>query len=207
VADERGRERERYPVAYGAKIKVRADQKVKARTVLVEWDPFTNPILTEFTGRVEYQDIVEGITVREEFDEVTGMARKVVIEDPEGKLQPGVIIRTVTEGDTRVEASERHRYALPVGARAAARSGGRGDGSGCPPTPRGGREGDGPRAGREARGPGLAHRRSGGRGGARGGCGSRPVPERRDAGADGSDRCFVEPSAGYGLAVLSRWNE
>src|SRR5438093_5018998 len=87
VADDRGRERERYPVVYGAKIKVKADQRIKARTVLVEWDPFTNPILTEFTGRVEYQEIVEGVTVREEFDEVTGLARKVVIEDPEGKLR------------------------------------------------------------------------------------------------------------------------
>src|SRR5204862_2120413 len=116
VADERGRERERYPVAYGAKIKAKADQKVKARTVLVEWDPFTNPILTEFTGRVEYQDIVEGITVREEFDDVTGLARKVVIEDLEGKLQPGVIIRSAGEGQATAEATERHRYALPVGA-------------------------------------------------------------------------------------------
>jgi len=113
VADERGRERERYPVVYGAKIKVKADQKIKTRTVLVEWDPFTNPILTEFTGRVEYQDIVEGVTVREEFDEVTGLARKVVIEDPEGRLQPGIIIRS--EGQTEA-AGERHRYPLPVGA-------------------------------------------------------------------------------------------
>ncbi len=116
VADDRGRERERYPVVYGAKIKVKADQRIKARTVLVEWDPFTNPILTEFTGRVEYQDIIEGVTVREEFDEVTGLARKVVIEDPEGKLQPGVIIRSAGEGQATVEAIERHRYALPVGA-------------------------------------------------------------------------------------------
>src|SRR3989454_369960 len=116
VADDRGRERERYPVVYGARIKVKADQKIKARTVLVEWDPFTNPILTEFTGRVEYQDILEGVTVREEFDEVTGLARKVVIEDPEGKLQPGVIIRSAGEGQATVEATERHRYALPVGA-------------------------------------------------------------------------------------------
>ena len=113
VADERGRERERYPVVYGAKIKVKADQKIKVRTVLVEWDPFTNPILTEFTGRAEYQDIVEGITVREEFDEVTGLARKVVIEDPEGRLQPGIIIRSETLSDS---AGERHRYPLPVGA-------------------------------------------------------------------------------------------
>ncbi len=111
VVDERGRERERYPVVYGAKIKVKLDQKVKPRTVLVEWDPFTNPILTEFTGRVEYQDIVENVTVREEFDEVTGLARKVVIEDPDGRLQPGVIIR----GQAGTETGERHRYPLPVG--------------------------------------------------------------------------------------------
>ncbi len=109
IADDRGRERERYPVVYGAKLKVKADQRVKPRTVLVEWDPFTNPILTEFTGKVEYQDIIENITVREEFDEVTGLARKVIIEDPEGRLQPGVVIKT--PGDDTV-----HRYALPVGA-------------------------------------------------------------------------------------------
>jgi len=111
VADERGRERERYPVVYGAKLKVKPEQKVKMRTVLVEWDPFTNPILTEFTGKVQYQDIVEGVTVREEFDEVTGLARKVIIEDAEGRLQPGVIINSPETAGT-----ERHRYPLPVGA-------------------------------------------------------------------------------------------
>jgi DNA-directed RNA polymerase subunit beta' len=117
VADERGRERERYPVVYGAKIKVKGEQKIKARTVLVEWDPFTNPILTEFTGKVQYQDIVEGVTVREEFDEVTGLARKVIIEDAEGKLQPGVIIYGAhSEGAGVPTGSERHRYPLPVGA-------------------------------------------------------------------------------------------
>ena len=120
VADERGRERERYPVVYGAKIKVKPDQRIKARTVLVEWDPFTNPILTEFTGRVEYQEIIEGVTVREEFDEVTGLARKVVIEDPEGKLQPGMIIRSA---DPENASGERHRYPLPVGANLAVADG------------------------------------------------------------------------------------
>src|SRR5256712_8414581 len=120
VADERGRERESYRAVYGAKIKVTADQRIKARTVLVEWDPFTNPILTEFTGRVEYQEIVEGVTVREEFDEVTGLARKVVIEDPEGKLQPGIIIRSA---DPENASGERHRYPLPVGANLAVADG------------------------------------------------------------------------------------
>src|SRR6266851_4305506 len=112
IVDDRGRERERYPVVYGAKLKVKADQKVKTRTVLVEWDPFTNPILTEFTGRVEYQDIIEGVTVREEFDEVTGLARKVIIEDVDGRLQPGIIVRVV-EG--HADTGDRHRYPLPVG--------------------------------------------------------------------------------------------
>src|SRR6184192_693203 len=117
VADERGRERERYPVVYGAKLKVKPEQKIKQRTVLVEWDPFTNPILTEFTGKVQYQDIVEGVTVREEFDEVTGLARKVIIEDAEGRLQPGVIIYGAhSEGAGPATGSERHRYPLPVGA-------------------------------------------------------------------------------------------
>ncbi len=117
VADERGRERERYPVVYGAKIKVKPETKIKTRTVLVEWDPFTNPILTEFTGKVQYQDIIESVTVREEFDEVTGLARKVIIEDADGRLQPGVIIYGAhSEGAGPATGSERHRYPLPVGA-------------------------------------------------------------------------------------------
>jgi DNA-directed RNA polymerase subunit beta' len=129
VVDDRGRERERYPVVYGARLKAKPDQRVKPRTVLVEWDPFSNPILTEFTGKVEYQDIVEphdaeeagkrgeprNATVREEFDEVTGLARKVIVEDPDGRLQPGIIVRA-TDGQV-------HRYPLPVGAHLAVSNG------------------------------------------------------------------------------------
>ncbi len=115
IADERGRERERYPVVYGARIKVKPDERVKPGRVLVEWDPFTNPILTEYTGRVEYHDIIEGVTVREEFDEVTGLARKVVIEDVEGRLQPGVIIRAGAAAEP-TGGDRGHRYPLPVGA-------------------------------------------------------------------------------------------
>ncbi|MGH7391455.1 MAG: DNA-directed RNA polymerase subunit beta' [Candidatus Rokuibacteriota bacterium] len=114
ISDDRGRERERYPIVYGAKIKVKPDQKIKAGAVLVEWDPHTTPILTEVAGKVQYQDIVENVTLREEFDPVTGLARKVIIEDPEGRLQPGVIIRT--EGGHESSVPERQRYPLPVGA-------------------------------------------------------------------------------------------
>jgi DNA-directed RNA polymerase subunit beta' len=129
VADDRGRERERYPVVYGAKIKVKNDQRVKQRTVLVEWDPFTNPILTEFTGRVEYHDLIDtaeaeeatkrgetkNATVREEFDEVTGLSRRVIIEDPDGRLQPAIMIHTTAE-HAPLGGQREIRYALPVGA-------------------------------------------------------------------------------------------
>ncbi|MFQ5968347.1 MAG: DNA-directed RNA polymerase subunit beta' [Acidimicrobiia bacterium] len=92
VVDDRGREKERYPVVPGARVKVKEGQRLQAGGILVEWDPFTTPILTEVSGKLIYRDIVEGITVREEFDEVTGLARKVVIEDTEGKLQPRVSV-------------------------------------------------------------------------------------------------------------------
>jgi DNA-directed RNA polymerase subunit beta' len=130
VMDDRGRERERYPVVYGAKIKVKAEQRVKAGAVLVEWDPHTTPILTEFTGKVQYVDIVEerdaqeaakrgeatSATVREEFDEVTGLARKVIIEDPNARLQPGVLILAPDGEAMTAGLRERQRYPLPVGA-------------------------------------------------------------------------------------------
>jgi DNA-directed RNA polymerase subunit beta' len=63
---------------------------------------------------VEYQDIVDSVTVREEFDDVTGLARKVIIEDAEGRLQPAIVIRSADTPGTDV--AERHRYALPVDA-------------------------------------------------------------------------------------------
>src|SRR5437899_1846628 len=93
VADERGREKERYPVVPGARIKIKDEGKVTLGKLLVEWDPFTTPILTEVSGTVVFRDIVDGVTIREEFDEVTGLSRRVIIEDQEGKLQPRVSIK------------------------------------------------------------------------------------------------------------------
>src|SRR5499426_3753702 len=122
VADDRGRERERYPVVYGAKIKVKDEGKVTMGKLLVEWDPFTTPILTEVSGTVTFRDIVDGVTIREEFDEVTGLARRVIIEDQEGKLQPRVSVKAPTGagGDNTPDAESvgetRGRYMLPVGA-------------------------------------------------------------------------------------------
>jgi DNA-directed RNA polymerase subunit beta' len=109
IVDEKGREKERYPVVAGARLKAKEGKRAQQGQILVEWDLFTTPILTEVSGRLTYRDIVEGVTVREEFDEVTGLARKVIIEDQEGKLQPRVSIKD-EKGNTIA------RNLLPVGA-------------------------------------------------------------------------------------------
>src|SRR6266568_1829311 len=120
VVDEKGREKERYPVVPGARIKVKDDGRVALGKLLVEWDPFTTPIMTEVSGTVMFRDIVDGVTIREEFEEVTGLSRRVIIEDQEGKLQPRVSIKVAGAGDVpegEVGAGEtRGRYMLPVGA-------------------------------------------------------------------------------------------
>ncbi len=119
VMDDKGREKERYPVVYGAKIKMQESKRATAGQVLVEWDPYTTPILTEVSGRLLYRDILESVTVRDEIDEVTGLASKVIIEDQEGRLQPRVSIKAVGDGRASSQAEAEAadtvgRYTLPV---------------------------------------------------------------------------------------------
>jgi DNA-directed RNA polymerase subunit beta' len=82
VVDAKGREKEKYSVVYGAKIKVKDKQEIAGGDLLVEWDPYSIPIVTQVGGKVALGDIVEGVTVKEEVDEVTGLSHKVVIEYP-----------------------------------------------------------------------------------------------------------------------------
>ena len=119
VEDERGREKERYPVVPGAKIKVKEHARITSGKLLVEWDPFTTPILTEVSGTVVFRDIMDDVTIREQIDEVTGLAQRVIIEDQEGKLQPRVSVKAPTGDVPSTEDSlgeTRGRYMLPVGA-------------------------------------------------------------------------------------------
>jgi DNA-directed RNA polymerase subunit beta' len=80
IHDEHGRERERHKVPYGATLAVKADQTVKAGTVLANWDPLTRPIITEFAGKVKFENVEEGLTVARQVDEVTGLSTLVVID-------------------------------------------------------------------------------------------------------------------------------
>ena len=92
VVDEKGREREKYSVVYGAKLKVKKNQKIDAGHLLVEWDPYSLPIITELGGRIAVGDLVEGVSVKEEVDEVTGLAHKVIIDYP-AHMRPRVSIK------------------------------------------------------------------------------------------------------------------
>ena len=93
LLDERDREVARYSIVYGAHIKVKDGQKVKEDDVLATWDPFTHAMLTEESGTVKYQDLIEGKTVVEDIDKVTGQKRRVV-KDSDEKNQPRLEVRS-----------------------------------------------------------------------------------------------------------------
>ena len=117
IVDDTGREREKYPVVYGAKIKIKDGGPVTVGQKLVEWDPYSLLILTEVGGRVAYGDIVEGVTMKEDVDEVTGLSRKVVIEHTGANLRPRVSIKDEHGKTAKVSgATGVARYLLPVGA-------------------------------------------------------------------------------------------
>ncbi|WP_337286800.1 DNA-directed RNA polymerase subunit beta' [Candidatus Methylomirabilis sp.] len=93
IIDEKGRKKESYPAVYGAHLKVEDGATVKAGQILMEWDPFTSAILAEHGGRVHFRDVVDGVTIREEVDEVTGLSQRVVVEHGREDLQPRISIK------------------------------------------------------------------------------------------------------------------
>jgi DNA-directed RNA polymerase subunit beta' len=81
VLDDQGRERERYKVPYGAIISAKDSSKVKQGQIIATWDPYTHPVITEVAGSLHFEDFVDGVTVTEQVDELTGLTN-IVIEDP-----------------------------------------------------------------------------------------------------------------------------
>ena len=81
VLDDQGRERERYKVPYGAIISAKDSSKVKQGQIVATWDPYTHPVITEVAGSLHFEDFVDGVTVTEQVDELTGLTN-IVIEDP-----------------------------------------------------------------------------------------------------------------------------
>ena len=117
ITDPDGRERERYPVIYGAELLVTEGEEVEPGTKLAQWDPFTIPILTEVEGKIKFGDIVEGITIQEKVDPVTGKSSKVVIQYKAADYRPRISIKD-ERGRTKklVKTKGDARYQLPVDA-------------------------------------------------------------------------------------------
>jgi DNA-directed RNA polymerase subunit beta' len=110
ILDERGRTKESYQPVYGAHLKVEHGQQVQSGQVLIEWDPFTTSILTEHGGAVNFRDIIDDVTMKEEVDETTGLSQKVVVEHgTKEELQPRISIKD-SGGNTVFKCQ------LPVGA-------------------------------------------------------------------------------------------
>ncbi len=80
IHDDNGRERERHKAPYGATLLIRDGEVVKAGQILATWDPHTRPIITEYAGRVRFENVEEGVTVAKQIDEVTGLSTLVVID-------------------------------------------------------------------------------------------------------------------------------
>lgn len=80
VQDEQGRNRERYKVPFGAVLSVIDGSKVKAGGVVANWDPHTHPIITEVAGKVTFSDLIDGVTVNKQTDEITGLSTYVILD-------------------------------------------------------------------------------------------------------------------------------
>ena len=108
LLDAKGREKERYSLAYGSVLKVAQDEEVKPGQLLVSWDPFASPILSEIAGKVAYKDIVDGENLREETDKVTGLTQKIVVETT-GTTEKRAPTLVVTG-----KGGEEKKYSLPI---------------------------------------------------------------------------------------------
>jgi DNA-directed RNA polymerase subunit beta' len=93
IVDDRGREVDRYPIAYGTALNFADGTQCEEGDKLAEWDPYSRVILTEVTGHVHWKDLIEGETVHEDTDKDTGLSRNIVMDSTNEKRQPRIEIR------------------------------------------------------------------------------------------------------------------
>lgn len=130
LIDDYGREKERYKIPYGAVISVEDGSTVNAGDIVVNWDPHTHPVITEVNGFIQLKDFIDGLTVQEQSDEVTGLTSRVVI-DPKQRSAAGKelrpMVRLVDEHGELINLPGTDipaQYFLPAGAIASIKDGG-----------------------------------------------------------------------------------
>ena len=128
IHDEHGRERERHKVPYGAVLTIKADQTIKAGTILANWDPLTRPIITEYAGKALFENVIEGLTVAKQVDEVTGLSTLVVI-DPKHRgsakvVRPLVKLIDASGNEVKIPGTDHSvTIGFPIGALVQVRDG------------------------------------------------------------------------------------
>ncbi len=104
----------------GSRLLVKKNQKIKRGDRIAEWDPFTRPILTEASGKVDFEDLVEGVSVDEQYDESTAVAKRVIIDwraSPRGTdLKPAIVIKDDKGEVVKLDRGGEARYLLSVDA-------------------------------------------------------------------------------------------
>lgn len=130
VMDDYGRERERYKIPYGAVLSVADGTPVSAGDIIVNWDPHTHPVITEVDGFIQLIDFMDGITVQEQSDEVTGLTSRVVT-DPKQRTSAGKelrpMVRLIDEQGGQINLPGTDipaQYFLPAGAIVGVKDGG-----------------------------------------------------------------------------------
>ncbi len=117
IVSDTGRERERFPVIYGAHIEVKDGDQVKVGDLLATWDPFTTPIISEVDGTVKFGDVISGKTMQEKVDPVTGKSSRTIIESKSGEERPRISIKGRDGKTVKLPgSSEMARYLLPINA-------------------------------------------------------------------------------------------
>ena len=117
IIDESGRERENFKLVYGAILNFADGEKVTKGATVAEWDPYSNPIISEVTAKVNFQDIVEGVTMVEQVDAVTGFTTKVIVESKSSDNKPTLLLVDTHGKVLNLPGREiPARYMVPVGA-------------------------------------------------------------------------------------------
>ncbi len=108
ICDEKGQERFRQKIPYGSKLYVEDGVPIEFNFKIVEWDPFTIPVITEFSGAIEYVDLQEGLSLSEQVDETTGIVSKVVTnwkqQSSGASLKPRIVLKSLNKGSANAKS-------------------------------------------------------------------------------------------------------
>ena len=120
IVDADGKEREVHKLGYGTKLKVKEGDKAERGQRLAEWDPYTAPIVSEVGGKIRFVDITDGVSVKDETDEATGISSKVIIDWRTGakatSVQPALVVQDDSGEPIKLASGSAASYMLAVGA-------------------------------------------------------------------------------------------